>query len=196
MSATSTESECDRIEQVWRYASSRLPQTELPDLQQHLSRCVVCQRELAAVRPVFAALRHWPTDLLQPSVNAWERLSKRIAAERGVELEKSSSSYVAPSWHVVAPGIACKILSRDRNRQRVSMLVRLEPGHSYPPHQHAAIEELHLLEGELWIDDRKLRAGDYNKADAGTIDKRVWSETGCMCVLITSSEDALHTEQS
>ena len=31
MSATSGESECDRIEQVWRYASSQLPATELPD---------------------------------------------------------------------------------------------------------------------------------------------------------------------
>jgi anti-sigma factor ChrR (cupin superfamily) len=196
MSATSSESECDRIEQVWRYASSQLPDTELPDWQQHLSRCAACQRELAAARPVFAALRHWPTDLLQPSVGAWERLSKRITADRGVELENPPTSYRPPGWQVVAPGIACKILSRDQSRRRVSMLVRLEPGHSYPPHQHAAIEELHLLEGELWIDDRKLCPGDYNKADVGTVDKRVWSATGCMCVLVTSSEDALQVEQS
>jgi anti-sigma factor ChrR (cupin superfamily) len=53
------------------------------------------------------------------------------------------------------------------------------------------VEELHLLEGELWIDDRKLHAGDYNRAEPGTSDKRVWSETGCACVLVTSTKDAL-----
>ena len=71
------------------------------------------------------------------------------------------------------------------------MLVRLDPGAHYPPHTHAGVEELHLLDGELWIDDRKLYPGDYNRAQRGTGDKRVWSETGCTCVLITSTEDAL-----
>jgi len=71
------------------------------------------------------------------------------------------------------------------------MLVRLEPGGEYPPHDHAGLEELHLLHGELWIDDRKLYAGDYNRAQVGTGDSRVWSETGCTCVLITSTLDRL-----
>jgi len=56
---------------------------------------------------------------------------------------------------------------------------------------HAGLEELHLLEGELWIDERKLYPGDYNRAEPGTGDKRVWSETGCTCVLITSTKDVL-----
>jgi anti-sigma factor ChrR (cupin superfamily) len=71
------------------------------------------------------------------------------------------------------------------------MMVRLAPGTDYPPHTHAGVEELHLLEGELWIDDRKLAAGAYNRAEPGTGDKRVWSETGCTCVLITSADDLL-----
>ena len=71
------------------------------------------------------------------------------------------------------------------------MLVRLLPGVDYPPHTHAGVEELHLLEGELWIDERKLFPGDYNRAVVGTGDKRVWSETGCTCVLITSTKDIL-----
>jgi hypothetical protein len=74
---------------------------------------------------------------------------------------------------------------------RVSMLVRLQPGVSYPPHRHAGREELHLLHGELWIDDRKLYPGDYYDAEPGTADSRVWSETGCTCVLITSLNDKL-----
>jgi len=85
----------------------------------------------------------------------------------------------------------CKLLANDMEKHRVSMLVRLLPGVEYPPHVHAEREELHLLDGELWIDHRKLRPGDYNQAAAPTGDKRVWSETGCTCVLITSTQDML-----
>jgi hypothetical protein len=57
------------------------------------------------------------------------------------------------------------------------MLVRLAPGASYPPHTHAAAEELHLLDGELWIDERKLLPGDYYYGAPGGGDERVWSKT-------------------
>src|SRR5215831_14661998 len=53
------------------------------------------------------------------------------------------------------------------------------------------VEELHLLDGELWIDERKLVPGDYNYGTAGAGDERVWSETGCTCFLVTSTKDAL-----
>jgi len=84
-----------------------------------------------------------------------------------------------------------KMLTTDPDKHLVSMLVRLAPGTSYPPHTHARAEELHLLDGELWIEDRKLRPGDYNRAELGTSDSRVWSETGCTCVLTTSTRDIL-----
>jgi len=100
--------------------------------------------------------------------------------------------WVEPKWDEVTPGLLYKLLATDAVRNRVSMLVRLMPGAEYPPHRHAGVEELHLLDGELWIDDRKVYPGDYNRAEPGTSDKRVWSETGCACVLITSTRDELH----
>jgi len=103
----------------------------------------------------------------------------------------SGADWLEPNWQDVAPGIAVHMLSIDDKTSMVSMLVRLVPGGEYPPHTHAGLEELHLLEGELWIDDRKLYPGDYNRAEPGTGDKRVWSETGCTCVLITSTRDIL-----
>jgi hypothetical protein len=50
---------------------------------------------------------------------------------------------------------------------------------------------LHLLDGELWIDERNLFPGDYNYGAPGAGDERVWSETGCTCLLVTSTKDAL-----
>ena len=132
-------------------------------------------------------------DILRPSTSLWERLAQRVAAETGTEplLPEPRERSAEPEWNEVAPGIFCQLLATDSGRDIVSMLVRLAPGTDYPPHSHAGVEELHLLDGELWIDDRKLHAGDYNRAEPGTADKRVWSETGCTCVLITSTRDVL-----
>jgi anti-sigma factor ChrR (cupin superfamily) len=130
--------------------------------------------------------------VLRPSASLRKRLAWRIAAETGGELlEPTPQVWAEPEWKEVAPGISCKLLATDTDRDRVSMLVRLAPGISYPPHTHAAVEELHLLYGELWIDDRKLYPGDYNRCEPGTGDKRVWTETGCTCVLITSVRDVI-----
>lgn len=119
--------------------------------------------------------------------SVWRRIADRIGAQR----DAAPPAWNEPAWEAVAPGITCMLLSTDAARSRVSMLVRLAPNTNYPPHTHAGVEELHLLEGELWIDDRKLVAGDYNRATPGTSDARVWSETGCMCILITSPDDVL-----
>jgi len=120
------------------------------------------------------------------------RLALRIAADLdGEPLLPAKPPWLEPEWTDVAPGISCKPLATDTERHRVSMLVRLAPGGDYPPHTHGGVEELHLLHGELWIDGRKLYAGDYNRAEPGTGDQRVWSETGCTCVLMTSTGDIL-----
>ena len=71
------------------------------------------------------------------------------------------------------------------------MLVRLNPGTDYPGHKHADIEELHLLHGVLKVDDRTLYPGDFLHNEADSVDHRVWSETGCTCLLMTSTKDAL-----
>lgn len=120
----------------------------------------------------------------------WGRLAQRLGAETGREISPvAMAPWTEPDWEDVGGGIACKILAADQDR--ISMLVRLAPRAEYPPHRHAGTEELHLLQGELWIDDRRLYPGDYNHARKGTGDRRVWSETGCTCVLITSSADML-----
>jgi anti-sigma factor ChrR (cupin superfamily) len=130
--------------------------------------------------------------VLRPTTSLQIRLADRIAKESGTQpVIPPAPQWSEPEWAQVAPGIECKLLATDTERRRISMLVRLAPGAIYPPHIHGGVEELHLLDGELWIDERKLFPGDYNYAEPGSGDQRVWSETGCTCVLITSSEDIL-----
>ena len=184
---------CECVEQVAEYALRCLPAPQVSAFEAHVRDCPECQQELSAVRPVVDAFVDWPTDVLRPVAPLWQRVARRIDPDSAAEPAAGPEARWAdePEWREVAPGISTKLLAHDETTGRVSMLVRLAPGIDYPPHRHAGVEELHLLDGELWIEDRKLYPGDYNRAEPGTSDSRVWSETGCTCVLVTSSGDIL-----
>lgn len=130
--------------------------------------------------------------MLRPPAPLWDRIAGRIASEAGTApLPAGEERWPEAQWKEVAPGICCLLLATDASRERVSMLVRLAPGVDYPPHTHSGVEELHLLEGELWINDTLYRPGDYYRGEPGSSDYRVWSQTGCTCVLMASPQDVL-----
>jgi len=192
MTAPSDTNTCESSRLVSAYAVHALPTAEAAAFEAHLALCPPCRRELQALGPVLDAVAEWATDVLLPPVSLQQRLAHRIAEETGGKLvPPPAPKWEEPDWERVAPGIFVKLLATDTEKRLVSMLVRLLPGAVYPPHTHAAIEELHLLDGELWIDGRKLYPGDYNCGQAGQRDERVWSETGCTCVLMTSTNDVL-----
>ena len=183
---------CAQSELVCAYAVQALPASEVAVIEAHIAICLECQHELASVRPLVNRFAAWPTDVLRPTASLQARLAHRLAEETGKDaVLPPAPRWSEPDWEQVAPGIECKLLATDAERHRVSMLVRLAPGASYPAHTHAGVEELHLLDGELWIDGRKLIPGDYNYGAPGSGDDRVWSDTGCTCVLVTSTQDVL-----
>jgi quercetin dioxygenase-like cupin family protein len=169
-----------------------LPTGEIDLVQAQITACEDCRREIEALRPIVRSFVGWPTDVLRPAESLWGRLAARIASETATEpFLPPLEAPVKPQWEEAAPGIHVKILARNTENDSVSMLVRLDPGADYSRHTHAGIEELHLLDGVLKVDDRKLYPGDFIHAEAGSVDHRVWSETGCTCFLMTSTKDAL-----
>jgi hypothetical protein len=183
---------CERSEVTCAYALQVLPTSEVAAAEAHIAVCPECQRELEILRRVVKRFVSWPTDVLRPTASLQARLARRIAEETGKQpVLPPARRWSEPEWDQVTPGIECKLLSTDTERHRVCMLVRLAPGASYPAHTHAGVEELHLLDGELWIDERKLIPGDYNYGAPGAGDERVWSKTGCTCLLLTSTKDVL-----
>lgn len=183
---------CEESEATCAYALEALPASQSASAEAHIAACPECRRELESLRPLIGSFAAWPTDVLRPASSLSQRLALRIAEETGRQpMPPPAAGWSEPEWEQVAPGIECKLLATDTERSRVSMLVRLAPGASYPAHTHAGTEELHLLDGELWIDGRKLVPGDYNYGAPGGGDESVWSETGCTCVLMTSTKDML-----
>ncbi|HEX5047070.1 MAG TPA: cupin domain-containing protein [Gammaproteobacteria bacterium] len=180
---------CERAETLPEHAARAVTPREAASLERHLAACADCRAEIADLRQVVDELASWGMDILSPPASIRRRLAQRIGA--GDARSASPAAHAEHGWNPVAPGIQVKMLSADASTDRVSMLVRLAPGFAYPSHQHAGVEELHLLDGELWIDGCRLTAGDYNRAEPGSADRIVWSGTGCSCVLITSARDVL-----
>jgi DNA-directed RNA polymerase specialized sigma24 family protein len=195
---TVEEATLDVFHGVWRRASTYDPDSGSVlgwVMNQARSRAIgrLGLEQRKTLRPFIDSFVSRPLDVLHRSGSLGERLGRRIAAETGGEpVMPTPQRWEEPKWEEAAPGISCKLLATDTERDRVSMLVRLASGVDYPPHVHAGVEELHLLNGELWINDHKLYPGAYNRAEADTADKLVWSETGCTCVLITSSRDLIN----
>ena len=182
----------EHLDLVFLYALQALSPREMASVEAQILACEDCRHEIEMLRPVVRSFIGWPADVLRPAESLWGRLATRIASEAATRpfvppLEAPDK----PEWEEAAPGIYVKILARNAEIGSVSMLVRLDPGTEYPAHQHAGTEELHLLHGVLKVDDRTLYPGDFIHAEAGSVDHRVWSETGCTCFLMTSTEDAL-----
>ncbi|OQW75297.1 MAG: hypothetical protein BVN35_08795 [Proteobacteria bacterium ST_bin11] len=80
------------------------------------------------------------------------------------------------AWQEIAPGLWKKPLWQDGARE--SCFYRLEADTYYPAGVHQGEQEYMMLEGDLFIDDRLLRAGDYQIAEAGSKHQEVYSDVG------------------
>src|SRR6185503_13126534 len=126
---------CEQSEVTCAYAAQALTASEAAAAETHIASCPDCQREVESLRPVVNQFVSWPTDVLRPTTSLQARLARRIAEETGKPpLLPSARRWSEPEWEQVAPGIECKLLATDTERHRISMLVRLAPGASYPGH--------------------------------------------------------------
>src|SRR5262249_39534142 len=91
------------------------------------------------------------------------------------------------------PGVTVKTLYLDKETAMATNLLRMEPGASYPPHRHTAVEQCLVLEGDIRQGNTVLRAGDYSRNEASSDHGRLHTEGGCLLLLISSVKDELLT---
>jgi anti-sigma factor ChrR (cupin superfamily) len=88
-------------------------------------------------------------------------------------------------------GVWMKILAIDRARDRVTMLLRGEPGTTYPAHRHTGLEECYVIRGSLTVEGRLLRAGDFHHAEAESRHGEVHTDEGVEVLLVAAARDYL-----
>jgi len=89
------------------------------------------------------------------------------------------------------PGVRMKILAIDRARDRVTMLLKGEPGARYPAHRHSGPEECYVIRGSLNVEGRVLRAGDFHHAERDSDHDEIWTDEGVEVLLVAAASDYL-----
>src|SRR5215471_18383465 len=90
----------------------------------------------------------------------------------------------AGAWLNLLPHVQVKVLHTDGRYN--SILLRMEPGASLPAHYHEDDEECVVMEGEVYIGDVRVKAGDYHLALSGSRHGELRSDTGALLFLRTT----------
>jgi quercetin dioxygenase-like cupin family protein len=84
---------------------------------------------------------------------------------------------------VKTDGIYLKVLRyNEKTKISPTILLKFEPGATYPAHNHPQGEEVFVLEGEVKFGNNNLSAGDYLYTPPNG-KHAVWSKTGCVMLL-------------
>lgn len=168
----------------------------------HLEACAPCRAEVLACRESWEALGRSAAPVAPPAhlkakllehigdgapVQAWKRWPLNLAGEASVIVRAGSSGWEPTG----SPGIDVRRLFVDAAADRITMLVRMAPGTSYPSHQHAGVEECYVLEGDLYSDDFEMKAGDYQRLEVGTVHGVQATRGGCLLFIVSSMHDDL-----
>ena len=205
----------DAALQAALYVVGCLAPEEAAQFEEHLAGCAACLAEVGQLRRVASALARLAPEV-DPPAELRDRLLERVAApptERIVQ-EPSPAARPAQSWKNWAPspagggpvfvpaadggweptgvaGVSARGLFVDPEHDRVTMLVRMAPGATYPAHRHGGPEECYLLEGDLDDGDICMHAGDYLRKEGGTLHGLQSSEHGCLMLIVSSLRDEL-----
>jgi anti-sigma factor ChrR (cupin superfamily) len=127
---------------------------------------------------------------VEPPPYIFDRIKQKIAASaappaaRQVGASGSRTVRAAEGkWEPLSPGIERKLLWHDRDRKRVTFLIRAQPGAEFPAHHHDADEEAYVLSGDLAFDELELGAGDYHLARPGVRHPVGRTRGGCMLLM-------------
>ena len=88
-------------------------------------------------------------------------------------------------------GIRARILSVDKARSLVTLVIRAEPGAVYPSHKHHGPEECFVISGSIVIGGRVLRAGDFHHADEDSVHGEITTTEGAEVLLVGAIDDYL-----
>jgi quercetin dioxygenase-like cupin family protein len=176
------------LERAEIYALSALEGDELTQFEAHLSSgCPLCAAHLKETEEALALLSGSIQPLTPPpavKARLWEQIE---AGKPGFVFTHAGEG----EWQEMGPGVLARILYMDSAGQRVTALVRMEPGSRYDNHRHTQTEELYVLEGSCYCGGRLLRQGDYHRAEAGSIHLDTHTDEGSLMLVITSAQNEM-----
>jgi quercetin dioxygenase-like cupin family protein len=183
--------------------------------EEHVASCTGCSAEVVRLRDTAASLALLVPEA-DPPAGLRAHLLERVASMQQDAPARADGADATPSqswrkWEatptgngpVFVPaggpgweptgvvGVTAKRLFVDPGNDRVTLLVRMAPGISYPSHRHGGPEECYLLEGDLNDGEVSMRAGDYLRREGGSIHGVHSTKEGCLMLIVSSLHDEL-----
>ncbi len=195
MSAHDTLNEEAR-EQAALYVMNALGVGARTSYEAHLQMCRICRSEVETMRGIVDQLALF-APAAEPPVDTRERPFDRVHRPLGVERpdRRSPFTFVRAEEGCWEPteiaGVEVRVLFTDEEHDRVTKLVRMVPGASYPAHRHGGPEECYVLSGDLLAGDLALRPGDYQRAEERTVHSVQSTREGCLLLIVGSTCDEL-----
>ena len=178
------------------YALGALDASDQASFERHLHQgCDSCTEDVRSFAEVASLVgesvpaeppKHLRDKLLH-SITHGPRVPGILFRQSGLLIARSDEF----AWQTLAPGILLKTLYQDAARKYHTSLVRMEAGAHYPSHNHAEIEELFMLSGDLHVEGQLMRAGDYCRGDSGSVHGETFTDAGCLFLLMASQENQI-----
>ena len=192
-----------------------LPRQEAREFEEHLAACPACEGEVRQLKVVASALALLvPT--ADPPSELRAKLLDRVASLAGGPAANESAAETRPAqgWRkwalslatggpIFVPagepgweptgvaGVSAQGLLVDPANDRMTLLVRMESGATYPSHRRGGPEERYLLEGDLSDGEFHMHAGDSLRRDGGSIHGTHFTRQGCVMLITSSLHDEL-----
>ena len=103
----------------------------------------------------------------------------------------TTSSYmttVDTDWEVTdSEGFWVKKLYENEQRGERTWLMRVDAGAYSPSHAHEEFEQVYVLEGSFYDDDRLVKAGDYCARSPGAMHSTTSDDGALMLVIYTNA---------
>ena len=203
-----------------QHALGTLSDSDRREFERHLQEgCELCAAEVRVAQALIGDMTLAEAEPRSAPHDVKERLLARIRGEKGSEKSREKPAkapvQIWKSWQgstdaagtesidrfvahddgefepTGAKGVSVRRLFVDPSRGFATILVRMEPGSSYPSHRHGGLEQCYVLSGDLRHGDRVMRGGDYEVVSEGSKHGKQWTEEGCLLLIHSSLHDQL-----
>jgi anti-sigma factor ChrR (cupin superfamily) len=109
-------------------------------------------------------------------------------AEAGRSARDAGTRYLDPStlaWVADGDKFWTKLLHEDAARGQRTLLMKMDAGAYFPSHAHEEYEQIYVVSGSFFDQDRVLRVGDYACRAPGAM-HTAGTEEGALVLLIYS----------
>ena len=89
------------------------------------------------------------------------------------------------------PGVSIHFYYSDRQSGHAAVMIRMEPGASYPSHRHRGAEEVLILSGGFRDQNGSYRAGEFARFEDGSHHHPVALDEGEPCVFFAIAQEGI-----